>query len=79
MSAIASAHNITPKNLQNWKKTFLDNAEIAMEPSNAVKEYKVELASVQEENEQLTKIVGKMTIEKEWLAPVGSALGVKKS
>jgi len=52
LSAIASAHNITPKNLQNWKKTFLDNAEIAMEPSKAVKEYKVELAaSVQEENE----------------------------
>jgi len=67
LSAIASAHNITPKNLQNWKKTFLDNAEIAMEPSKAVKEYKVELASVQEENEQLTKIVGKMTVEKEWL------------
>jgi len=40
LSAIASAHNITPKNLQNWKKTFLDNAEIAMEPSKAVKEYK---------------------------------------
>ncbi len=22
----ASVNNITPKNLQNWKKTFLDNA-----------------------------------------------------
>jgi len=28
LSDIVSAHNITPKNLQNWKKTFLDNAEI---------------------------------------------------
>jgi len=45
LSAIASAHNITPKNLQNWKKTFLENMEIAMEPSKAVKEYKVEISS----------------------------------
>ncbi|VVH62872.1 Transposase, IS3/IS911 family [uncultured Gammaproteobacteria bacterium] len=36
---IASKHNILPQNLQNWKKTFLANAEIAMEPSKAVKEY----------------------------------------
>jgi transposase-like protein len=26
---IASKHNILPQNLQNWKKTFLANAEIA--------------------------------------------------
>jgi hypothetical protein len=36
-------HNILSQNLQNWKKTFLANAEIAMEPSKAVKEYKEEL------------------------------------
>lgn len=43
LSEIASANNITPKNLQNWKKIFLANIEIAMEPSKAVKEYKEEL------------------------------------
>jgi len=67
LSEISSAHNITPKNLQNGKKTFLDNAEITMEPSKAVKEYKVEMSAVQEQNEQLTMIVGRMTVEKEWL------------
>ena len=67
LSEIASANNITPKNLQNWKKIFLANIEIAMEPSKAVKEYKEELSAAQEQNEMLTKIVGKMTVEKEWL------------
>jgi hypothetical protein len=43
---IASKHNILPQNLQNWKKTFLANAEIAMEPSKAVKEYKEELIKI---------------------------------
>lgn len=78
VNEIASAHNITPKNLHNWKKTFLDNAEIAMEPSKAVKEYKEELAQVNEENEALTKIVGKMTVEKEWLEKKLVSLGLSE-
>ena len=76
LSEIASANNITPKNLQNWKKTFLSNVEIAMEPSKAVKEYKVELSAAQEQNEMLTKIVGKMTVEKEWLEKKLKSLGL---
>jgi putative transposase len=43
-------------------------AEIAMEPSKAVKEYKEELIKSQEQNERLTALVGKVTVEKEWLA-----------
>ncbi len=76
IAEIASENNITPKNLQNWKKIFLDNAVIAMEPAKAVKEYKQELISVQEENEMLTKIVGKMTVEKEWLEKKLKSLGL---
>jgi len=78
LSAIASANNITPKNLQNWKKTFLENAEIAMEPSKAVKEYKVELSAVQAQNERLTMMVGKITVEKEWLEKKLKSLGLSE-
>ena len=67
LAEIASKHNILPQNLVNWKKTFLANAEIAMEPSKAVKEYKDELAQSNQQNDLLIKIVGKMTVEKEWL------------
>ena len=38
LNQIAQEHKILPKNLTNWKKQFLDNAEIAMEPSKAFKE-----------------------------------------
>jgi hypothetical protein len=54
---IASKHNILPQNLQNWKKTFLANAEIAMEPSKAVKEYKEELVKSQKQNEICTRVL----------------------
>jgi len=67
LAEIASKHNILPQNLVNWKKTFLANAEIAMEPSKVVKEYKEELIKSQEQNERLTALVGKVTVEKEWL------------
>jgi putative transposase len=67
ISEIASDNNITPQNLQGWKKIFLENAVIAMEPSKVVKEYKDDLAKSQDENEMLMKLVGKVTIEKEWL------------
>jgi len=76
LSQISSTYNVTPQNLKNWKKIFLANAEIAMEPSKAVKEYKEELAAVTEQNTQLTQIVGKMTVEKEWLEKKLKSLGL---
>ncbi len=72
---IASKHNVLPQNLQNWKKTFLANAEIAMEPSKALKKYKDELIKAQAQNERLTTLVGKVTVEKEYLAKKLISLG----
>ena len=63
---IASANNISPKNLQNWKKTFLENAEMAMEPSKAIKEYKEENAKLEKEVGEYAKKVGQLTLEKDW-------------
>jgi putative transposase len=45
-----------------------------MEPSKVIKEYKEELA--QDENDRLTKLVGKITIEKEWLEKKLKSLGL---
>jgi len=78
LAEIASKHNILPQNLVNWKKTFLANAEIAMEPSKAVKEYKEELIKSRQQNEHLTALVGKVTVEKEWLAKKLKSLGSSK-
>jgi transposase-like protein len=78
LAEIASKHNILPQNLVNWKKTFLANAEIAMEPSKAVKQYKEELIKSQEQNERLTALVGKVTVEKEWLSKKLKSLGSSK-
>lgn len=66
LNEIASANNINPKNLQNWKKLFLENAEVAMEPAKAVKEYKDEVAKLKVEVGEYAKKVGQLTLEKDW-------------
>ena len=43
LAQIASENNVLVRNLQKWKKQFLENAEIAMEPAKAVKEYKEQI------------------------------------
>lgn len=68
LNEIASEHNVIPKNLQNWKKIFLENAEMAMEPSRAVKEYKEEIKDLQVKNDEYAKTVGKLTVENNWMS-----------
>jgi len=67
LNEIASENNIIPKNLQNWKATFLANAELAMEPSKAVKEYKEENRELHAKIDEYAKVVGKITVERDWL------------
>ncbi len=78
LNEIASANNITPKNLQNWKRTFLDNAEIAMEPARAVKEYKNAIKDLEVKNDEYAKIVGKLTVERDWLSKKVRSLGLSE-
>jgi putative transposase len=68
INEIASAYNIIPKNIQNWKNTFLANAVVAMEPSRAIKEYKDEIEELKAKNDEYAKALGKVTIEREWLS-----------
>ena len=64
---IASKNNITPKNLQNWKKLFLENAEVAMEPSKVIQEYKNEITILKAKNDEYAKTVGQLTVEYNWM------------
>ncbi len=66
INEIASANNINPKNLQNWKRIFLENAEVAMEPAKAIKEYKDEVAKLKVQVGEYAKKVGQLTLEKDW-------------
>ena len=66
LNQIAKEYNILPKNIINWKKQFLDNAEIAMEPAKAVKEYKDQIKELEKKVDKYAKTVGKITVERDW-------------
>lgn len=74
LTEIASANKITPKNLQNWKKQFLENAVLAMEPSKAIQEYKQEIAKLNVTVDEYAKKVGQLTLEKDWVVGKLSSL-----
>ncbi len=76
LNEIASANNIIPKNLQNWKAIFLANAELAMEPSKAVKEYKDENKELKAKIDEYVRVVGKITVERDWLQGKLKSLGL---
>ena len=66
LNQIAKENNVLPKNLINWKKQFLENAEIAMEPAKIVKEYKEQIKELEKKVDKYAKTVGKLTVERNW-------------
>lgn len=77
INEIASKHNITPNNLKNWKAKFIENAELAMEPAKAVKEYKEKNTELQSKIDEYARVVGKITVERDWA--VGKLQGLDLS
>ncbi|HGZ70392.1 MAG TPA: IS3 family transposase [Nitratifractor sp.] len=67
INEIASAYEVLPKNLKNWKKQFLENMSLAFDKSSVVKEYKEEIETLQKDKDTLAKKVGNLTIEKDFL------------
>jgi putative transposase len=67
VSQLSVKFNVTPKNINNWKKSFLANAELAMDPSKSVSQYKKDKVDLQSKLDLYSKKVGELTIEKEFL------------
>ena len=67
IAELSVTYNITRKNIHNWKATFLSNAEIAMEPSKCVAEYKQTAKELTQQVADYAKKVGELTMEKEFL------------
>ena len=67
LNAIASRYDLLPKNIQNWKKQFLENMSLAFDKSAVVKEYKEEIESLKKEKDVTSKRLGEAIIERDFL------------
>lgn len=64
---IAHEHGISPNQLRNWKKEFLENAVKVFSESKYEKELNDKERVLDEERNQLMAKVGQLTIENDWL------------
>jgi putative transposase len=67
ISELSMKYDLTPKNIHNWKATFLANAELAIDPSKSVAEYKKLSDNLQIKVDNYAKKVGELTLDKEFL------------
>lgn len=75
-SQLSVKYGVTPKNINNWKKVFLENAEIAMDPSKSVAQYKKDIDELQVKIDGYAKKVGQLTLEKDFLEGKLGSLGL---
>jgi len=66
LNEIASKYDLLPKNLQNWKKQFLENAFLAFDKSTVTKEYKKEIESLKKAKDATSKKLGEVIVERDW-------------
>ena len=69
---------MTPKNLINWKKQFLENMSLAFDKSAVVKEYKSEIEVLQKDKDELAKKVENLIVEKDFLVEKLKSLASSK-
>jgi len=64
---IASEQGLSPNQLRNWKKEFLENAPKVFSESKQEKELRLKEREIEEERTELMAKVGQLTIENDWL------------
>lgn len=66
INEIASQYELLPKNIQNWKKQFLENSSLAFDKSAVVKEYKEEIETLIKDKNMMARKVGELTLERDF-------------
>jgi len=64
---LAAEHELSPNQLRNWKKEFLENAVKVFSESKQEKDLQAKEKAIDEERTELMAKVGQLTIENDWL------------
>ena len=67
LGELAAEHEISPNQLRNWKREFLENATRVFSESKQEKELHAKEKAMEEERRELMAKVGQLTIEVDWL------------
>lgn len=67
VSVVAARHNLNPTMLSGWRKQFFDNAAIVFSQDQEIKKDKQKQAEQQKEVDNLNRIIGQLTVERDYL------------
>ena len=67
LGELATENELSPNQLRNWKKEFLENATKVFSESKQEKDLRAKERSMDEERNELMAKVGQLTIEVDWL------------
>ena len=67
LSKIAAEHEVSPNQIRNWKKAFLENAPMLFEESKQEREAKRKEKESAEEKAAMLKTIGQLTMERDFL------------
>ena len=67
LGEIAAEHGISPNQLCNWKREFLENAARVFNESKREKEIRAKEKELEAERAGLLSTIGQLTMERDWL------------
>lgn len=70
LGELATEYELSPNQLRNWRKEFLENATKVFSQSKQEKELRAKEKALEEERNQLMAKVGQLTIENDWLKKI---------
>ena len=67
LGELAAEHGLSPNQLRNWKREFIENAAKVFSESKQEKALRAKERAMDEERNELMAKVGQLTIEVDWL------------
>ena len=67
LGEIAAEHGISPNQLRNWKREFVENASRVFNESKQEKDIRAKEKELEAERAGLLSTIGLLTMERDWL------------
>ena len=75
LAEIASMYGIHKTSIRDWKKQFLENIQLAVNPAKGISKYREKIKQKNAEKDELYKQIGKLTSQLDWAKKKSSEAG----
>jgi len=77
LNELATKYKVIPRNIVNWKREFLANADLVFDKEKVVARYKEQLGEKDRQMDELYRQLGKSNTQLEWCKKKSKELGLE--